>query len=75
MLPLHPTTCGSPDWRSYWAEAPHDATIIADVEHDRYEWLTPDEALRRCLPERVRDNLARVIALIIAGDQKPPISL
>jgi 8-oxo-dGTP pyrophosphatase MutT (NUDIX family) len=68
VLPLHATSCGGPDWRVYWAEVPDDATIIADLEHDRYEWLAPDEALRRCLPARVRDDLARVIALILAED-------
>lgn len=67
-LPLHATSCGGPDWRVYWAEAPDDATIIADLEHDRYEWLPPDEALRRCLPARVRDDLACVVELIVADD-------
>lgn len=63
-LSIHPTSCGSSDWPVYWAEAPHDAAIIADLEHDRHEWLPPDEALRRCLPEHVRDTLAHVIALL-----------
>ena len=63
-LPLQPTDCGSPDWFVYQAEAPLDATITLDAEHDRYEWLTPDEALRRIAPDRVRHDLARVIALL-----------
>ena len=63
-LPLHATDCGGPDWRLYWAEAPLNATIAPDDEHDRYVWTTSDEALRRCLPIRVRDNLACVIALL-----------
>ena len=64
-LPIHPTTCGGPDWAVYWAEAPHDATVtLPDAEHDRYEWLAPDEALRRVAPDRVRHDLARVIALL-----------
>ena len=64
-LQLHPTDCGAPDWFIYWAEAPHDATVtLLDAEHDRYEWLTPGEALRRIAPDRVRHDLARVIALL-----------
>jgi 8-oxo-dGTP pyrophosphatase MutT (NUDIX family) len=66
-LPLHRTDCGGEDWCVYWAEAPHDAVIVADSEHDRYEWLAPDEALRRCAPERVRNDLERVIALLREG--------
>jgi 8-oxo-dGTP pyrophosphatase MutT (NUDIX family) len=61
-LPIHRTSCGRRDWRVFRAEAPHDTTITLDMEHDRYEWLTPAEALRRCLPARVRDDLACVIA-------------
>jgi 8-oxo-dGTP pyrophosphatase MutT (NUDIX family) len=64
-LPLHPTGCGDPEWFIYWAEAPLDAAVnLLDSEHDRYEWMAPDEALRRVAPDRVRHNLARVIALL-----------
>lgn len=48
----------------HYAEAPHDATTILDAEHDRYEWLALGEALRRVAPDRVRHDLARVIALL-----------
>ena len=61
-LPIQRTSCGRRDWRVFCAEAPHDTTITLDMEHDRYEWLTPAEALRRCLPARVCDDLACVIA-------------
>lgn len=64
-LPIHRgVACGGPDWCVHWAEALHDAMIVPDIEHDRYEWLPPDEALRRALPERVRNDLACVIALL-----------
>ncbi len=63
-LPIHPTTCGGPDWAVYWAEAPQDAPVTLDAEHDRYEWLEPAEAFRRIAPDRVRHDLARVIALL-----------
>jgi 8-oxo-dGTP pyrophosphatase MutT (NUDIX family) len=64
VLPVHPVACGAPDWCVHWAQAPQDATITLDVEHDRYEWLAPDDALRRSAPERVRNDLACVIALL-----------
>ena len=32
------------------AEAPADAEIVLDAEHDRYEWVTLEEGVRRCLP-------------------------
>jgi 8-oxo-dGTP pyrophosphatase MutT (NUDIX family) len=63
-LPLHATSCGTPEWYAYWAEAPHDARIILDAEHDRYAWLPPGEAVRRCTPDAPRLALARVAALL-----------
>jgi hypothetical protein len=66
-LTLQPvlSSCGSEDWAVYQAEAPHDITVtLLDVEHDRYEWLFAEEALRRVAPERVRRDLACVVAMI-----------
>ena len=34
------------------AEAPADAKITLDEEHDRYDWLTLDDALARTAPIR-----------------------
>jgi 8-oxo-dGTP pyrophosphatase MutT (NUDIX family) len=63
-LPLHATTLGTPEWYAYWGEAPHDARVIIDAEHDRSVWLPPDEAVRRCTPDVARLALARVAALL-----------
>lgn len=58
------TMCGTPEWYTYWAEAPDDARIILEAEHDRYVWLAPHVQLRgrsaapRCVA------LARVVALL-----------
>jgi 8-oxo-dGTP pyrophosphatase MutT (NUDIX family) len=65
-LPLHATTCGTPDWYAYWAEAPDEARIILDAEHDRYVWLAPHDAVHRCAPDAPRVALARVVALLDA---------
>jgi 8-oxo-dGTP pyrophosphatase MutT (NUDIX family) len=39
------------------AEAAADAEIVLDAEHDRYEWVRLDEAVRRCLPAIVGEGL------------------
>jgi hypothetical protein len=44
---------GTADWAVFAAEAPPDAVVSLDFEHDRYEWVTLDEAERRCLPASV----------------------
>ncbi len=41
------------DWALFSAEAPGDAAIALNFEHDRYEWVTEHEAERRCLPAKV----------------------
>lgn len=58
------TMCGTPEWYTYWAEAPDDARIILEAEHDRYVWLAPHNAVQRCAPEAARVALARVVALL-----------
>ncbi len=65
-LDVQPIPCGTPDWQVYLAEAP--PTVAVDVsndpEHDRYEWLSPSDAVARCLPTRVAEALERSIALL-----------
>ena len=58
LLPLVPTECGSADWPLYLAEAPPDAPVVLDGEHDRFEWVPADQASLRCLPEQVGRSLA-----------------
>ncbi len=52
------------DWAIYVAEAPADAQVVLDAEHDRYEWLSLEEAIERCLPEPVAATLAAADAAI-----------
>ena len=57
VLPLRLTAAGSPHWRVFTAEAKPDARVVLDDEHDAYEWVALDEALRRCRPQLVADQI------------------
>lgn len=53
------------DWACYLAEAADDDSVILhDPEHDRFEWVSPDEALRRVRPAAplatLRDALGQI---------------
>ena len=55
-LDLVETEIGTERWAVYLAEA-SDEPVTLDAEHDRYEWCPPDEALARCQPQVVSDQL------------------
>jgi 8-oxo-dGTP pyrophosphatase MutT (NUDIX family) len=57
VLPLRLTEAGSPLWRVFTAEARPDARVVLDDEHDAYAWVDLAEALRRCRPQRVADQI------------------
>jgi len=57
VLPLRLTAAGSPHWRVFTAIARPDARVVLDEEHDAYEWVGLDEALRRCRPLLVADQI------------------
>jgi ADP-ribose pyrophosphatase YjhB (NUDIX family) len=63
-LPMHATGHGLESWAIYWAEANVDDPVILDAEHDRYAWVTLDEALARCLPVRVGEGVAHVARML-----------
>lgn len=63
-LPLHFTGYGLDNWALYYAEARADQPVTLDAEHDRYEWVTREEALARCLPTVVADGVAHVAGLL-----------
>ena len=52
-LPL--TQVRGDPWALFVAEAPGDAEVVLDAEHDRYEWVTVAEARARCRPDVVAD--------------------
>jgi predicted metal-dependent hydrolase/ADP-ribose pyrophosphatase YjhB (NUDIX family) len=61
-LPLSDTGLGSDEWRVYAAEAPADAEVVLDPEHDRFRWVSADEAVRICRPPLVGRRVAAVDA-------------
>ena len=62
VLPLRLTEAGSPHWRVFKAEARPDACVILSDEHDAFEWVRLDEALRRCRPLEVADQIRAAMA-------------
>lgn len=65
-LPVHATGEGQESWAIYTAEATTDHAITLDAEHDRYEWVTLEVALARCLPEVVGEGV-RLVARRLQG--------
>jgi 8-oxo-dGTP pyrophosphatase MutT (NUDIX family) len=58
-LDLEPVRVPSPydDWAYYVAEAPFDAEVVLDAEHDAYRWVTVEDARTLCKPPRVAATL------------------
>jgi predicted metal-dependent hydrolase len=61
-LPLVPTELGVEGWAVFAAEAPVDAEIVLDDEHDQFRWVTAADAVRLCLPASVGQSVATVDA-------------
>jgi 8-oxo-dGTP pyrophosphatase MutT (NUDIX family) len=68
-LTLAPEATASEDVAIYVAEAPPDAEVVLDDEHDRYLWLSLEEALPKCLPQVVASGLANAAELILARER------
>jgi ADP-ribose pyrophosphatase YjhB (NUDIX family) len=45
------------EWSLFVADAPEDAQVVLDDEHDRYEWLALEEACARCTPALVAEAI------------------
>jgi len=60
LLQLEQTPHGTEDWHVYIAEARGVDRIVLGPEHDRYEWASLEEAVRRCQPEKVSSAIQRV---------------
>ena len=52
------------DWAIFVVEVPHPVEIILDAEHDRYEWVHPEEAIQRCQPAEVAESIRFAITRI-----------
>ncbi|MBB5872346.1 RimJ/RimL family protein N-acetyltransferase [Allocatelliglobosispora scoriae] len=50
-------------WALFTADVPFDTPVTLDHEHDRYEWLPLDDAVARCAPATVSENLTRAAAI------------
>jgi 8-oxo-dGTP pyrophosphatase MutT (NUDIX family) len=65
LTPL-PDAGGSEDVALYVAQAPPDASVVLDDEHDRFVWLPLEAALPKCLPSIVASGLANAATWIEA---------
>jgi 8-oxo-dGTP pyrophosphatase MutT (NUDIX family) len=61
-LPIVRSGVGDEDWRVYTAQASHDAQVILNEEHDRFRWVSADEAQRLCRPAMVGRSIRAVEA-------------
>jgi 8-oxo-dGTP pyrophosphatase MutT (NUDIX family) len=52
-LPIAHSDIGDEEWLVYTAEAPQDGEVVLNEEHDRFRWVSADEAERLCLPAMV----------------------
>ena len=59
VLQLEQTPHGTEDWYVYISEARVADQIVLGLEHDRYEWASLEEAVRRCQPEKVSSAIQR----------------
>lgn len=51
-------------WVSFALDVPPGAAAHVDHEHDRLEWVSLAEAVSRCRPDVVRENIRRAAALL-----------
>lgn len=63
-LEPEPTACGTAEWYVFVAEAPADAQVVLDAEHDRCVWVTCEEAVRRCRPDLASVPLQAAVTLL-----------
>lgn len=56
-LPLTRVQGHPNEFAAFVCELSGDAEVILSDEHDRFEWVSYDEACRRCLPERVAETI------------------
>ena len=52
-LKIQKTSFGTEDWAVFMAEAPEDAQVKLDLEHDRFKWMDLAKAIGHCRPEKV----------------------
>jgi 8-oxo-dGTP pyrophosphatase MutT (NUDIX family) len=66
-VPIQAIEYGQEGWALYYAEVGADERVTLDAEHDRYEWVTLETALARCLPVVVGECMECVARLLDIG--------
>ena len=61
-LSLRATRFGSEEWAVFAAQAPANADVVLDAEHDQFRWVFVEEAAGICLPAAVGRSIAAVDA-------------
>lgn len=54
------TRAGEEEWAVYAAEATPEAKVVLNEEHDRFRWVSADEAEQLCLPAMVGRSIRAV---------------
>jgi hypothetical protein len=57
LAPAGPARSHHGDVALHVAQAESDAAVVIDPEHDRFEWVTLEVAVRRCLPSVVAEGI------------------
>lgn len=60
QLELTATGLGDGDWAVFYAEAGQGDRVTLDEEHDRYLWVSLEEATGRCIPHPVNEAILGV---------------
>lgn len=61
-LPVTRSSVSDEEWALYSAQAPEDAKVVLNEEHDGFRWVSVAEAERLCLPAMVGQSIRAVDA-------------
>lgn len=59
-----PVLVNDVDWALYAARVEPGQTVFLNDEHDGFDWVSADDAIKRCLPEVVLTGISTVLAAI-----------
>jgi 8-oxo-dGTP pyrophosphatase MutT (NUDIX family) len=62
QLSIRPTQFGSEEWPVFAAQAPANADVALDAEHDQFRWVSAEAAAGLCLPAAVASGITAVDA-------------
>ncbi|MDQ0926458.1 8-oxo-dGTP pyrophosphatase MutT (NUDIX family) [Bacillus atrophaeus] len=60
QLKLKETSFGDNTWCVYYAESSDNYKISLSHEHDKYEWVDYDTAIKKCFPDIVSEQIRKV---------------